>query len=63
VFTIIALAVGNFTPPVGLNLFIAAGLSKASIEDISSKTVPYILAYVAMLVLMILFPGIITFLV
>lgn len=63
VFTVIALAVGNFTPPVGLNLFIAAGLSGSSIEAISKNALPYMGAYIAVLVLMILFPAAILFLV
>lgn len=57
VFTVIALAVGNFTPPVGLNLFIAAGLSGSSIEAISKSALPYIAAYIAILILIILLPG------
>ncbi len=57
VFTVITLAVGNFTPPVGLNLFIAAGLSGSSIEAISKSALPYIGAYIAILVLVILFPA------
>lgn len=57
VFTVIALAVGNFTPPVGLNLFIAAGLSGSSIEAISKSALPYIAAYIAVLILIILFPA------
>lgn len=57
VFTVIALAVGNFTPPVGLNLFIAAGLSGSSIEAISRSAIPYMAAYILVLILIILFPA------
>ena len=57
VFTVVALAVGNFTPPVGLNLFIAAQLSGSNIEDISRRALPYIGAYISVLVLIILFPA------
>ena len=57
VFTIVALAVGNFTPPVGLNLFIATRLSGSRIEDISRSALPYIGAYVAILVLIIFLPS------
>ncbi len=60
VFTVIALAVGNFTPPVGLNLFIAARLSGTRIEQISKSAVPYILAYLLVLIGIILFPNLIT---
>lgn len=63
VFTVIALAVGNFTPPVGLNLFIAAGLSGSSIEAISKSALPYMGAYIAVLFLIILFPAAVMFLV
>lgn len=58
VFTVVALAVGNFTPPVGLNLFIASGLSGSSIEATSRSVLPYIAAYVAILLVLILLPGI-----
>ncbi|RJE78759.1 TRAP transporter large permease [Paracoccus sp. JM45] len=60
VFTVIALAVGNFTPPVGLNLFIAARLSRSRMEDISKSALPYIGAYLVVLMLLILFPKVIT---
>jgi C4-dicarboxylate transporter DctM subunit len=60
VFTVIALAVGNFTPPVGLNLFIAARLSGSRMEDISKSALPYIGAYLVVLILLILFPNVIT---
>lgn len=63
VFTVIALAVGNFTPPVGLNLFIAAGLSESNIEAISRSALPYIGAYIVVLILIILFPASVMFLV
>lgn len=61
VFMVVALAVGNFTPPVGLNLFIAAGLSGASIEAISKSALPYIAAYIAVLLLIIAFPSAVMF--
>ena len=60
VFTIIALAVGQFTPPVGLNLFIAANIAKQRVEPVAIQALPYILVYVLMLLLFILFPGLLT---
>lgn len=60
VFTIIALAVGQFTPPVGLNLFIAANIAKQRVEPVALQALPYILVYVLMLLLFILFPGLLT---
>ena len=60
VFTIIALAVGQFTPPVGLNLFIAANIAEVSFESVVKKIIPYLLAYVALLIVFIFAPGILT---
>ena len=56
VFTIIALAVGQFTPPVGLNLFIASNIAQVKFELVVKETLPYLAAYVAMLVLFIFVP-------
>ena len=60
VFTIIALAVGQFTPPVGLNLFISSNIAQVRFESVVKEIIPYLLAYVAMLVLFIAFPGMLT---
>ena len=60
VFTIIALAVGQFTPPVGLNLFIAANIAEVSFESVVKKIIPYLLACVALLIVFIFVPGILT---
>ena len=60
VFTIIALAVGQFTPPVGLNLFIAANIAEVSFESVVKKILPYLLVYVSLLVLFIFVPGLLT---
>lgn len=57
VFTVIALGVGTFTPPVGLNLFIAANIAKVRIEPISWRAVPFVCAYTAMLILFIAVPS------
>ena len=60
VFTIIALAVGQFTPPVGLNLFIASNIAKVKFESVVAQTLPYLAAYIALLILLILVPQILT---
>jgi len=43
------LAIGQATPPVGVNLFVACGISKVSLERISRAVVPFIAAEVAAL--------------
>lgn len=60
VFTIIALAVGQFTPPVGLNLFIASNIAGEKFENVVVASIPYLLIYLAMLILFILCPWILT---
>ncbi len=60
VFTIIALSVGQFTPPVGLNLFIAANIAKQPVEPVALQALPYIFVYVLMLLLFVAFPGLLT---
>ena len=36
-------AIGMFTPPFGLNLFVASGVSKLSISKIISGVIPFII--------------------
>lgn len=60
VFTIIALAVGQFTPPVGLNLFIASNIAEEKFEGVVTQVLPYLLVYIILLVLFILCPWLLT---
>ena len=60
VFTIIALAVGQFTPPVGLNLFIACNIAGEKLELVVKDIIPYFLVYLAMMLLFIFFPVLLT---
>ncbi|PSL40341.1 C4-dicarboxylate transporter DctM subunit [Planomicrobium soli] len=56
------LAIGLFTPPVGLNLYVAAGISKTNIVEISRGVVPFVIAAVIVLMLVTYIPAISTFL-
>ena len=60
IFMVIALAVGQITPPVGLNLFVASNIANVKFESIVKRTVPYIVFYIVALILFIFFPGILT---
>ncbi|OAS89041.1 MULTISPECIES: TRAP transporter large permease [Metabacillus] len=62
IILVIGAEIGLLTPPVGLNLFVASGISKLSIERISIAIIPFILAMVIALVIIILIPQIATFL-
>ena len=63
VIMIINLGIGLCTPPVGLNLYVAAGLRKVGIETVVNR---HLLKYLGLAMLMLItfmaFPQIITFL-
>lgn len=60
VFIIIAIAVGQITPPVGLNLFIATNLTDRRFEEVCKSIVPYLVLYTMLLVLFVFFPGLLS---
>lgn len=51
-------ALGFLTPPVGVNLFVACGISKLSIERLSMAVLPFLFAMLAALVVLAAVPGI-----
>jgi tripartite ATP-independent transporter DctM subunit len=60
VLFIINNSIGLITPPVGTVLNVVAGVSKISMEDLIKGVWPFMLAELAVLVLMILFPPLVT---
>ncbi|MEK5206121.1 TRAP transporter large permease [Psychrobacillus sp. FSL H8-0510] len=62
VFMTVNLAIGLFTPPVGLNLYVAAGISKTNIIGISRGVVPFIVAAIIVLMFITFIPSLSTFL-
>lgn len=56
------LAIGMITPPVGVNLYVACGVSKISLGHISKSVVPYLIASLVVLFLITYVPDIIMFL-
>ena len=54
------LAIGQFTPPVGMNLFVASGMRlkghEVSVEQLSKAVIPMILASVVVLILITYVP-------
>lgn len=55
---ICTLSVGFQTPPLGENLFIASGISKVSIEEISVRALPFAAASTVMIAVIAAFPEI-----
>ena len=52
------LAIGLVTPPVGVNLFVACGVAKISLKQISAKVVPFIIAALICLLIITYLPQI-----
>lgn len=62
IIMIIACEVGFLTPPVGANLFVAARITNLGIDKISVEVIPFVFAYVVVLMIIAAFPDIATFL-
>ncbi|TYP55451.1 TRAP transporter large permease [Thermosediminibacter litoriperuensis] len=62
IIMVVNLAIGMVTPPLGVNLFVACGIGKLTLERISKAVVPFILAMVVALVLITYIPDISMFL-
>ena len=50
--------IGLVTPPVGLCLYVMAGIARISIAEITREIWPYVLALIAVLMLITFVPGI-----
>lgn len=60
--TVIGLAIGLITPPVGATLFVACGISKASMAETSRAVVPYVIGMLVVLMIVVFFPQTVLFL-
>lgn len=58
----IAIEVAMLTPPVGLNLFVMAEVAKAPVAEVIRGMVPFLWAMLLLLGIVILFPGLTTWL-
>lgn len=52
------LAIGQVTPPVGVNLYVACGISKINLKEISKAVLPFVLASIVALFAITYFPQI-----
>lgn len=57
IIMIVNLAIGFITPPLGVNLFVGAGISGLSIEALSKAVFPYFIAMLLTLIILIFIPG------
>ena len=60
VFLVIALAFGLITPPVGVCLYAASNVSGLPMEKIAVATIPWLVLTLICLILLIMFPVVIT---
>lgn len=57
---VITLCIGLITPPVGTVLYVGAGISKIDIVELTKGIWPFLLVHVIVLLLLVLFPAIVT---
>jgi len=62
IFTVMTCEIGFLTPPIGVNLFVAARISKITIEEISVGVLPLLIPYFLMILLLVFFSGWVTYL-
>lgn len=62
IFMTVNLAIGLFTPPVGVNLYVACGQAGVSLTQISRAILPFVIASIIVLILITYVPSITTFL-
>lgn len=62
VILMVTLSIGLFTPPVGINLFVAANITRLSLERIALGAIPFLVTSIIGLVLLSVFPAISQFL-
>jgi C4-dicarboxylate transporter DctM subunit len=60
VVMIVNLAIGLFTPPVGVNLYVACGVANVDLKRISRSVVPLLIASLVVLLIITYIPGIST---
>lgn len=56
------LAIGQFTPPVAVNLYVTTHLAEIPVEETFKAVIPFILAMLVGLLILVLFPGVAMFL-
>ena len=62
IFTVLTCEIGFLTPPIGINLFVAARITGDSIEKISIGVLPLLIPYILMVLILVYFSDWITYL-
>lgn len=61
VFLILMVELAQISPPVGMNLFVLQGLTKKPLTEVTRAALPFFLIMMAYVVLLAIFPEIVTF--
>jgi len=59
---VLAVEMAQITPPVGFNLFVIQGLTEDGLGYIARVTLPYLMIMIGFVLLLTLWPGIVTIL-
>jgi len=62
IFVVVVVEMAQVTPPVGFNLFVLQGLTGRDMTVIARYALPYFLLMVLAVVLLYVFPGLVTWL-
>jgi C4-dicarboxylate transporter DctM subunit len=62
VVTVVGLAIGLVTPPVGASLFVTCGIARCNLLQGSLAALPFVVALILLVIAIIFFPGIATWL-
>lgn len=62
IIIVINTSIGMITPPMAVNLFVASGIGKVTIGEISKRIIPFLIAEILVLLLLTYIPQIIMFL-
>ena len=62
IYIVIVVEMAQVTPPIGFNLFVLQGMTRREIGTIGRAALPFFGLMVLMVVLLYLFPGLVTFL-
>lgn len=57
IFMTCNLAMGMVTPPMGINLFVASGMTKIPLLKLAKATIPFLIAFLLCLALIVYIPG------
>ena len=58
IIMVVNLEIGMVTPPVGLNLFVTAGVAKMSIEEVILAALPWLMILLSVLIIVTYVPAI-----